>query len=56
LVRANVNLHVAAEPVGALMLGHGARGGVTARDLVAVTAVATSGSTLARPSRPAFPF
>jgi uncharacterized protein len=37
---ARVHLHVAAEPIGALMLGHGAGGGVTARDLVAVTDVA----------------
>jgi hypothetical protein len=37
---AKAQLHVAAEPIGALMLGHGAGGGVTARDLVAVTDVA----------------
>jgi predicted alpha/beta-hydrolase family hydrolase len=37
---ARVHLHVAAEPIGALMLGHGAGGGMTARDLVAVTDVA----------------
>lgn len=36
------HLHVAAEPVAALILGHGAAGGVTAPDLVAVTDVARS--------------
>jgi uncharacterized protein len=39
---ANVHLHPAEEPRGALVLGHGAAGGVTARDLVAVTNVALS--------------
>jgi uncharacterized protein len=39
---ARAHLHAAADPVGALMLGHGAGGGVTARDLVAVTDVARS--------------
>jgi hypothetical protein len=39
---AKVHVHAAAEPTGALMLGHGAAGGVTARDLVAVTDVARS--------------
>jgi uncharacterized protein len=39
---ARAHLHAATEPVGALMLGHGAGGGVTARDLVAVTDVALS--------------
>ncbi len=41
---ANVHLHPAERPAGALVLGHGAGGGVTARDLVAVTAVARSES------------
>src|SRR4051794_24384122 len=39
---ARAHLHAATEPVGALMLGHGAGGGVTARDLVTVTDVAHS--------------
>src|SRR4051812_43951413 len=34
---ARAHLHAAAEPIGALVLGHGAGGGVTAPDLVAVT-------------------
>jgi predicted alpha/beta-hydrolase family hydrolase len=34
------HLHPAAEPVGALVLGHGAGGGVGARDLVTATGVA----------------
>ncbi|MGH3042575.1 MAG: hypothetical protein ACRDNG_12705 [Gaiellaceae bacterium] len=38
--QANVHLHPAAEPRAALVLGHGAGGGVTSRDLQAVTAVA----------------
>jgi predicted alpha/beta-hydrolase family hydrolase len=37
---ARVHLHPTAEPRAALVLGHGAGGGVTARDLVAVTDVA----------------
>jgi uncharacterized protein len=37
---AKVHLHVADDPQGALVLGHGASGGVAARDLVAVTDVA----------------
>jgi predicted alpha/beta-hydrolase family hydrolase len=37
---ARAHLHGAQAPVGALMLGHGAGGGVTARDLAKVTAVA----------------
>jgi uncharacterized protein len=37
---ARVHLHPADEPVGALVLGHGAAGGVGAADLVAVTEVA----------------
>jgi uncharacterized protein len=38
--RAAAHLHPADEPIAALILGHGAGGGVTARDLVAVTEVA----------------
>jgi uncharacterized protein len=38
--RAIVHLHLADGPAGALVLGHGAGGGVAARDLVAVTGVA----------------
>jgi uncharacterized protein len=37
---AHVHLHPADEPGAALVLGHGAAGGVTSRDLVAVTDVA----------------
>ncbi len=37
---ANVHLHLADRPRGALVLGHGAAGGVAAPDLVAVTDVA----------------
>jgi predicted alpha/beta-hydrolase family hydrolase len=37
---ARVQLHAVDEPRGALVLGHGAGGGVTARDLVAATEVA----------------
>ena len=37
---ARVHLHRAADPVGALLLGHGAGGPVTAKDLVAVTEAA----------------
>jgi predicted alpha/beta-hydrolase family hydrolase len=40
--QANVHLHAADEPRAALVLGHGAAGGVTSRDLVAVTGVARS--------------
>jgi uncharacterized protein len=39
---ARVHLHAADEPAGALVLGHGAGGGVTARDLVAATKAARS--------------
>jgi uncharacterized protein len=39
---ANVHLHPADKPKAALVLGHGAGGGVTSRDLVAVTDVARS--------------
>ena len=38
--QANAHLHPAEEPRAALVLGHGAAGGVTARDLVTVTDVA----------------
>jgi len=37
---ARVHLHPAGDPVAGLVLGHGAGGGVAARDLVAVTKVA----------------
>ena len=40
--QAKVHLHRAEEPRAALVLGHGAAGGVTSRDLVAVTEVARS--------------
>jgi len=40
--QANVHLHRAAGPRAALVLGHGAGGGVSSRDLVAVTEVARS--------------
>jgi uncharacterized protein len=39
---AKAHLHVVDDPVGALILGHGAAGGVAARDLVAVTEVSSS--------------
>jgi uncharacterized protein len=39
---AKAYLHIGEEPVGALMLGHGAGGGVAAPDLVAVTDAARS--------------
>jgi len=39
---AKAHLHVGAEPVAGMVLGHGAAGGVTAPDLVAVTDVARS--------------
>jgi uncharacterized protein len=39
---ARIHLHPAAEPRGALVLGHGAGGGVEAPDLVAATAAACS--------------
>jgi len=38
--QANVHMHAAEEPIGALVLGHGAGGGVSAPDLVAATDVA----------------
>jgi uncharacterized protein len=40
--RAKAHLHAAEDPVAALVLGHGAGGGVSAPDLVAVTDVARS--------------
>jgi predicted alpha/beta-hydrolase family hydrolase len=40
--QANAHLHFAGEPRAALVLGHGAGGGVTSRDLVAVRDVALS--------------
>jgi predicted alpha/beta-hydrolase family hydrolase len=40
--QANAHLHLADEPRAALVLGHGAGGGVTSRDLVAATDVARS--------------
>jgi uncharacterized protein len=40
--QANAHLHPADEPKAALVLGHGAAGGVTSRDLVAVTGIARS--------------
>jgi predicted alpha/beta-hydrolase family hydrolase len=40
--RANVHLHTVEEPRAALVLGHGAGGGVGARDLVTATDVARS--------------
>ena len=38
--RANVHLHLGGDPPAAIILGHGAGGGVTAPDLIAVTNVA----------------
>jgi uncharacterized protein len=40
--QANAHLHSAPEPSAALVLGHGAAGGVASRDLVAVTGAARS--------------
>jgi uncharacterized protein len=40
--RANVHLHAVDDPRAALVLGHGAAGGVTSEDLVAVTDAARS--------------
>jgi uncharacterized protein len=39
---ARAHIHPAEDPVAALMLGHGAGGGVGARDLVAATEAALS--------------
>jgi len=51
--RANAHLHPADTPRAALVLGHGAGGGVTAGDLVAVTEVARSeGFTVALVEQP----
>lgn len=50
---AHVHLHPAAEPWAALVLGHGAGGGVTSRDLVAVTGAALAeGVTVALVEQP----
>jgi hypothetical protein len=50
---ARAHLHLADEPRAALVLGHGAGGGVAARDLVAVTRVALSeGLTVALVEQP----
>jgi predicted alpha/beta-hydrolase family hydrolase len=50
---ANVHLHPADGPQGALVLGHGAAGGVTAPDLTAVTRVAqTEGYSVALVEQP----
>jgi uncharacterized protein len=50
---AHVHLHPADEPRAALVLGHGAAGGVTSRDLVAVTEVAqAAGITVALVEQP----
>jgi uncharacterized protein len=43
---ARVTLHTAAKPVGALVLGHGAGGGIEAPDLIAATEAAVSESFL----------
>jgi predicted alpha/beta-hydrolase family hydrolase len=40
--QANAHLHLVDDPRAALVLGHGAAGGVTSQDLVAVTGVARS--------------
>jgi uncharacterized protein len=51
--RANAHLHPSDTPTGALVLGHGAGGGVSAGDLVAVTEVARSeGFTVALVEQP----
>jgi predicted alpha/beta-hydrolase family hydrolase len=51
--RANVHLHPADEPRAALVLGHGAGGGVTSRDLVAASDAARSdGVTVALVEQP----
>jgi predicted alpha/beta-hydrolase family hydrolase len=50
---ARAHLHAADEPVGALLLGHGAAGGVKTRDLARVTEVARSaGFTVALVEQP----
>jgi len=51
--QANVHLHVAERPRGALVLGHGAGGGVSAPDLVAATTAAQAeGFTVALVEQP----
>jgi uncharacterized protein len=51
--QANAHLHPAAEPRAALVLGHGAGGGVASRDLQAATAVAhEAGLTVALVEQP----
>ena len=51
--RAKVHLHAVEEPVAAVVLGHGAAGGVTSRDLVAATEVAVQeGMTVALVEQP----
>jgi uncharacterized protein len=51
--RAKVHLHAVEEPVAAVVLGHGAAGGVTSRDLVAATEVALQeGMTVALVEQP----
>jgi uncharacterized protein len=51
--QANVHLHLADKPIGALVLGHGVAGGVESRDLVAVTGVArTDGFSVALVEQP----
>ena len=51
--RANVHLHPVEEPRAALVLGHGAAGGVGSRDLVAATGVAREeGMTVALVEQP----
>ena len=51
--QANAHLHPSETPTGALVLGHGAAGGVSAGDLVAVTEVARSeGFTVALVEQP----
>jgi predicted alpha/beta-hydrolase family hydrolase len=51
--QARVHLHAVSEPTAALVLGHGAAGGVTSRDLVATTDVAVSeGVTVALVEQP----
>jgi predicted alpha/beta-hydrolase family hydrolase len=50
---ANVHLHAVDDPVAALVLGHGAAGGVSSRDLVTATEVALSeGFTVALVEQP----
>jgi uncharacterized protein len=50
---ANVHLHAPDKPAAALVLGHGAAGGIAARDLVTVTGVACSlGLTVALVEQP----